>query len=116
MTKTLQRAPRMFSLAWPLLAELGLTTVSGLVGTTLAARLSDTSGAAFAMANQVSATLFILFRIIGSGVSVVVTQNLGVGQREAANRVARAVLGASSWLASWRSCWPYWGRAACCIC
>ena len=98
MTKTLQRAPRMFSLAWPLLAELGLTTVSGLVGTTLAARLSDTSGAAFAMANQVSATLFILFRIIGSGVSVVVTQNLGGGQREAANRVARAVLGASSWL------------------
>jgi putative MATE family efflux protein len=98
MPKTLQRTPRMFSLAWPLLAELGLTTISGLVGTTLAARLSDTSGAAFAMANQVSATLFILFRIIGAGVSVVVTQNLGGGQREAASRVARAVLGASSWL------------------
>ena len=88
----------MFSLAWPLLAELGLTTLSGLAGTTLAARLSDTSGAAFAMANQVSATLFILFRIIGAGVSVVVTQNLGGGQREAANKVARAVLGASTWL------------------
>jgi len=98
MPKTPQATPRMFSLAWPLLAELGLTTLSGLAGTTLAARLSDTSGAAFAMANQVSATLFILFRIIGAGVSVVVTQNLGGGQREAANKVARAVLGASTWL------------------
>jgi len=91
-------APRMFSLAWPLLAELGLTIASGLAGTTLAARLSDTSGAAFAMSNQVSATLFILFRIIGAGVSVVVTQNLGAGQRDAARRVACAVLGASSWV------------------
>ena len=98
MTKHLQRTPRMFSLAWPLLAELGLTTASGLAGTALAARLSDTSGAAFAMANQVSATLFILFRIIGAGVSVVVTQNLGGGQRAAANRVACAVLGASTWV------------------
>ena len=69
-----------------------------LVGTALAARQSDTSGAAFALANQVSATLFILFRLIGAGVSVVVTQRLGGQQREAADAVARAALGASTWL------------------
>jgi Na+-driven multidrug efflux pump len=88
----------MFNLAWPLLVELGLAIASGLVGTALAARLSDEAGGAFAMASQVSATLFILFRIIGAGVSVVVTQNLGGGQRDAANKVACAVLGASTWL------------------
>ncbi len=88
----------MFNLAWPLLVELGLAMASGLVGTALAAHLSDRAGGAFAMASQVSATLFILFRIIGAGVSVVVTQNLGGGQRDAADKVARAVLGASTWL------------------
>jgi Na+-driven multidrug efflux pump len=88
----------MFNLAWPLLVELGLAIASSVIGTALAARISDEAGGAFAIASQVSAALFILFRIIGAGVSVVVTQNMGGGRREAANKVARAVVGASSWL------------------
>ena len=92
------RTPPMFNLAWPLLVELGLGIASNVVGTALASRISDDNGGAFAIASQVSATLFILFRIIGAGVSVVVTQNLGGGQRDAADQVARAVVGASTWL------------------
>lgn len=92
------RTPPMFNLAWPLLVELGLAIASSVVGTAMASRISDEAGAAFAIASQVSAALFILFRIIGAGVSVVVTQNLGGGQREAADKVARAVVGASTWL------------------
>jgi Na+-driven multidrug efflux pump len=88
----------MFNLAWPLLVELGLAIASSVIGTALASRISDEAGGAFAIASQVSAALFILFRIIGAGVSVVVTQNLGGGQREAANKVACAVVGASTWL------------------
>ena len=61
----------MFNLAWPLLVELGLAIAVGVVGTALAARLSDAAGGAFAIASQVSATLFILFRIIGGGVEQV---------------------------------------------
>jgi len=90
--------PRLFSLAWPLFIELLLGIAVGMVGTLLAARISDSAGAAFALANQVSATLFILFRIIGAGVSVVVTQSLGAGRRDQAQALARAALGASSWL------------------
>ena len=90
--------PRLFSLAWPLFIELLLGIAVGMVGTLLAARISDSAGAAFALANQVSATLFILFRIIGAGVSVVVTQSLGAGRPEQARALARAALGASSWL------------------
>lgn len=96
--KSQSGTPPMFSLAWPLLVELGLAIAIGVVGTALASRISDAAGGAFAIASQVSATLFILFRIIGAGVSVVVTQNLGGGQRTAANKVARAVVGASTWL------------------
>lgn len=91
-------SPRLFSLAWPLFIELLLGIAVGMAGTLLAARVSDASGAAFALANHVSATLFILFRIIGAGVSVVVTQSLGGGRRDQADALARAALGASSWI------------------
>jgi putative MATE family efflux protein len=90
--------PRIFNLAWPLLIELLLAVILGVIGTALAARISDDTVGAFAISNQVSQTIFMLFRIIGAGVSVVVAQNLGAGQRDASDRVARAVLGASTWL------------------
>jgi len=90
--------PRLFALAWPLFIELLLGIGIGVVGTVLAAQLSDASGGAFALANHVSATLFILFRLIGAGISVVVTQSLGGGRRDQADAVSRAALGASSWL------------------
>lgn len=98
MTLPAAPRPRLFSLAWPLFLELLLGIAVGVVGTALAARLGDTSGAAFALAHHVFGTLFILFRIIGAGVGVVLTQALGAGRRDAADAVARAVLGASTWL------------------
>jgi len=90
--------PRLFSLTWPLLLELLLGIAVGVVGTVLAARTSDASGAAFALAHHVFGTLFIVFRIVGAGVGVVITQALGAGRRAHADAVARAVLGASSWI------------------
>lgn len=90
--------PRLLTLAWPLFIELLLGIGIGVVGTALAARLSDESGGAFALANHVGGTLFMLFRIVGAGISVVVTQSLGGGRREQADAVACASLGASTWL------------------
>ena len=91
-------SPRLFALTWPLLLELLLGMAVGIAGTAMAARMSDASGAAFALAHQVFGTLFIVFRIVGAGVGVVVTQALGAGQRAHADAVARAVLGASTWI------------------
>jgi putative MATE family efflux protein len=90
--------PRLWPLAWPLFTELLLGIAVGVAGTLLAARLSDASGAAFALAQHVAGTLFILFRIVGAGVGVAVTQALGAGRRDRADAVARAVLGASTWI------------------
>ena len=90
--------PRLFDIAWPMFLELCLGIGIGVSGTILAAHINDRSGAAFALANQLSAMLFILFRVVGAGVSVVVAQSLGSGRRDTADAVARAVLGASSWV------------------
>jgi putative MATE family efflux protein len=91
-------SPRLVSLAAPLLLELLLAMGVGIVGTVLAARLSDASGAGFALAHHVFGALFLLFRIIGAGAGVVLTQALGAGRRDEADRVARALLGASTWV------------------
>lgn len=90
--------PRLFSITWPLFTELLLGISVGLVGLWLASRESDAASGAFALANHVQATFFLLFRIISVGVSVVLTQNLGAGNREAADQTARASLGASTWM------------------
>lgn len=91
-------SPKLWPLLWPLFLELALGMAVGLVATALAARVSDGAAGAFALANQLSATLFIVFRIVGAGIGVVITQALGSGQRESADALARAALGASSWI------------------
>lgn len=91
-------APRLLPLALPLFAEMALAIGMGMVGTMLAARLGDAHGAAFALCSQVLAMLFVFFRVVGAGVSVVVAQALGGRRRDEADRTARATLGASTWI------------------
>lgn len=92
------RSPRLISLIWPLFLELWLGILVGLIGTALAAHVSDAAGAGFALSNHVFGTLFMLFRIVGAGISVVLTQCLGGQRRAEADAVARAALGASTWI------------------
>lgn len=88
--------PRLWPLLWPLFVELALGMAVGLVATALAARVSDSAAGAFALANHVQFTLFLLFRVVGAGIGVVLTQALGAAQREAAQGLALAALGAST--------------------
>lgn len=91
-------SPRVLAVAWPLLAELVLGFGVGFVGMWLVSKESDTASAAFGLANHVQGAFFLLFRIISMGVGVVITQNLGAGNRRDADRTALASLGASTWL------------------
>ena len=54
------------AVAGPLFLELALGIGVGMAGTALAARLGDGAAAAFALANHVVVTLFILFLIVGA--------------------------------------------------
>ena len=89
--------PVLVTLAWPLFSELLLGMSVGLVGLALAAQVSQAASGAFALANSVQATFFLLLRIVSLGVSVTITQELGAGNRRLADATARAALGASSW-------------------
>lgn len=88
----------LIQIAWPMLAELLLGYSVGVMGLWLASGLSDLSSAAFALSNHVQTTFFLLFRIVSMGVSVVITQNLGAGNRLGADRTARSSLGVSTWM------------------
>jgi putative MATE family efflux protein len=90
--------PHVLAIAWPLLAELLLGFGVGFLGMWLVSRESDTTAAAFGLANHVQGAFFLLFRIISMGVGVVIAQNLGAGNRRDADRTSLASLGASSWL------------------
>jgi hypothetical protein len=63
--------PRLLPIAAPMFVERTLGIGVRLVATALAARLSDSSAAAFSLAQHVFAMLFILFRVVGAGVGVV---------------------------------------------
>ena len=88
----------VLAIAWPLLAELALGFGVAFIGMWLVSKESDTASAAFGLANHVQGAFFLLFRIISMGVGVVITQNLGAGNRRDADSTALASLGASTWL------------------
>ncbi len=93
-----QSSPRLFAITWPIFSEHLLQALVGLLFVWLTAHISDGTAAAFGLSNQLMITFVILFRIVGMGASVVVTQYLGAGDRAGAERVARASLGAALWL------------------
>lgn len=90
--------PRLLFVVAPLLVESVLGLAVGLIGTLLASKISDTAGAAFGLSNQIWGFLFILFRVIGAGISVVVSHHLGARQIASADIVSKASLGGAMWV------------------
>ncbi len=89
---------RFGEIAAPLFLELGIGMAVGMLGTSFAAHISDAAGGAFALANHLFGLLFMVFRLVGAGIGVVVSQNLGAQHRAEADRVARAALAAGTWM------------------
>ncbi|NBT80227.1 MAG: MATE family efflux transporter [Betaproteobacteria bacterium] len=85
----------LLRLALPLLLELSLGVAAGVLGTVLAGQMADASAAAFALAMQFFQTAFLLFRVVGAGISVVLSQRLGYQDPIAAEVAARTALVAS---------------------
>jgi Na+-driven multidrug efflux pump len=89
---------RFGAIAAPLFLELSIGMAVGMLGTSFAAHISDAAGGAFALTNHLFGLLFMVFRLVGAGIGVVVSQNLGAQHRHEADRVARAALAAGTWM------------------
>lgn len=101
--------PAVISLVLPLLLELSLGLMVDMVGTVWAASMSDAAGGSFALAYHVFGLLFMVFRLVGAGVSVVISQNLGAGDRTEADRIAHAALAWGTWMGGLVALCAGWG-------
>ncbi len=90
--------PRLTHVALPLFGELALGVGVAATGLTIAARLGEAPAAAYLLALHVLSALVLLLRVVGAGVGVVVAQALGKGDRPHADAVARAAIGAATWV------------------
>jgi putative MATE family efflux protein len=89
--------PRLNAIAGPILGEFLLGITVAMAGLWLASTISDATAGAFGMANQVLETLFVIFRVLAIGLSVVITQALGGNQPQVVQRTALGALAASTW-------------------
>lgn len=87
----------LFAISWPIFVETALMTLIGALGLWMAGHVSAAAVAIFGLSNELRALLDRLFRVVGIGASVVVTQHRGAGDTEGARAVARAGFAASVW-------------------
>jgi putative MATE family efflux protein len=98
MTRPASPRPRLFQITWPILSEHLLHASVGLLFIWLTAHISDATAAAFGISNQIMMFFMIVFRLVGVGASVVITQYLGGRDHRGAERISRASLAAASWM------------------
>ena len=87
----------LFAITWPMFIEQLLMMAIGTLGLWMAGHVSTAAVAIFGLANQLRGIFDRLFRVVGIGTSVVVTQHKGGGDDAGARDVARAGLAASLW-------------------
>ncbi|HSD39343.1 MAG TPA: MATE family efflux transporter [Rhodocyclaceae bacterium] len=87
----------LFAISWPIFVETALMTLIGTLGLWMAGHVSPAAVAIFGLSNQLRAMFDRLFRVVGIGTSVVVTQHRGAGDTDGARAVARAGFAASVW-------------------
>src|SRR4249919_1385280 len=80
----------LFAISWPIFVETALMTLIGTLGLWMAGHVSPAAVAIFGLSNQLRAMFDRLFRVVGIGTSVVVTQHRGAGDADGARAVARA--------------------------
>ena len=90
--------PRLNAIAGPIVGEflLGYTVI--IIGLWLASHTSDGAAGSLGLATQVLEALYVAFRVLAIGMSVVVTQLLGGDQKDRVRKTALAGLGACTWV------------------
>lgn len=102
--------PSLNAVAAPIFGEFLLGMTVAMAGLYLASHTSDAAAGTFGLTQQVLETLFVIFRVLAIGLGIVVTQSLGSGQHEAAQRTAYMALAASTWAGLLAAAWLLFGK------
>lgn len=78
----------LFSLAWPILIETALFMALGFVDVFVLSQYNDLAASSVNTANQAIAICTLAFAILSSASAVLISQNLGANNRQAASRIA----------------------------
>lgn len=97
--------PSLNKVAVPIVGEFLLGMSVAMAGLYLASHASDAAAGTFGLTQQLLETLFVVFRVLAIGIGIVVTQSLGSGQTEQANRTAMAALACGTWAGAVVSAW-----------
>jgi putative MATE family efflux protein len=92
-----RRLPRLLHVAAPIYVELVLAIGVSTFITWLVSRNGDASAAAFSLTNHITTLLLLLFRIVGAGISVAISNRIGANDREGAANIARHCFAAALW-------------------
>ena len=85
----------LFVLALPILGQEMLNTTVGIVDTFLAGRISVEATSAVGLAAYVAWLAVMLFELVATGTTALVSRSIGAGDPPAANRIANQSLGMS---------------------
>lgn len=89
--------PQLRTIAVPILGESIVGMSVAMAGLWLASGLSEVASGAFGLCGQIGETLFVIFRVLGIGLGVSITQALGGGRPKLVRQIALTGFAASSW-------------------
>nr|WP_191556225.1 MATE family efflux transporter [Metabacillus idriensis] len=93
--KLKDRKLTLFALTWPIFIELFLHMLMGNADTLMLSQYSDESVAAVGVANQILNVLIVMFGFIATGTIVLITQNVGAGNRKSALEISQVSIAAN---------------------
>ena len=86
------RMPTLFALTWPILIELALHMLMGNVDTYMLSQYDDRAVAAVGVSNQLANMMNLLFTIVATGTTILISRRIGAGEKGAVTQLAASSL------------------------
>lgn len=84
----IQKPMNLFNITWPILTQTFLNFLIGFVDMFMLSKYSDNAVGAVGMANQIIFIITLILGVIGSGAVILISQNLGAGNKKASEEIA----------------------------
>lgn len=91
-TINIERTPTLLALTWPIFIELALQMLMGIVDTYMLGRYDDRAVAAVGVVNQLNNTMNLIFAVVATGTTILISRQIGAGNRVEVPRFAASAL------------------------